>query len=215
MGAVSVARAAAVFAAALAVQDGVVQVVGGDRDVSVRRQVPVLARPRRAEARASASKVQDGGVQDVRAERHLPVRHPLQVHPPEGAHEERTRDAGRRRARGDTLGLETRGEWEEARARRTADERDEEKKRAQRIGKGGGGSGRGGRRDSEDAPRRLPIFQRIAADEEDDEGDAEEREARMEAQTRKRIPTPRVFPSAAKPPSAATGPPRFDINGSA
>ena len=45
----------AVFAAALAVQDGVVQVVGGDRDVSVRRQVPVLAAAT-TEARASASK---------------------------------------------------------------------------------------------------------------------------------------------------------------
>ena len=84
-------------------------------------------------------------------------------------------------------------------------------------GTGGGGSERGGRRDSEDAPRRLPIFQRIAADEED-EGDEKEREALI-ARTRKRIPTPRVFPglsgSAAKPPSAATGPPRFDIDGSA
>lgn len=96
-----------------------------------------------------------------------------------------------------------------------ADERDEKKNGRNGSGRGGGGSGFSGRRDSEDAPRRLPIFQRIAADEEDDEGDAEEREARMEAQTRKRIPTPRVFPSAAKPPSAATGPPRFDINGSA
>ena len=84
-------------------------------------------------------------------------------------------------------------------------------------GTGGGGSERGGRRDSEDAPRRLPIFQRIAADEED-EGDEKEREALI-ARTRKRIPTPRVFPglsgSAAKPPSAATGPPRFDIDGNA
>ena len=51
-------------------------------------------------------------------------------------------------------------------------------------------------------------------DEEEDEGDEEEREALI-ARTRKRIPAPRVFPSAAKPPSAATGPRRFDVNGSA
>ena len=55
----------------------------------------------------------------------------------------------------------------------------------------GGGSGSGRRDSAEDTPRRLPIFQHIAADEEE-EDDEEAKEAdRLIAETRKRIPEPR------------------------
>ena len=77
----------------------------------------------------------------------------------------------------------------------------------------GGGSGSGRRDVAEDTPRRLPIFQHIAADEEE-EDDEEAKEAdRLIAETRKRIPEPRFVAPAAKPPATGPEPTRFDISG--
>ena len=76
----------------------------------------------------------------------------------------------------------------------------------------GGGSGSGRRDSAEDTPRRLPIFQHIAADEEEDDEEAKEAD-RLIAETRKRIPEPRFVSPAAKPPATGPEPTRFDISG--
>ena len=75
------------------------------------------------------------------------------------------------------------------------------------------GAGRVDGTSAEDTPRRLPIFQHIAADEEE-EDDEEAKEAdRLIAETRKRIPEPRFVSPAAKPPATGPEPTRFDISG--
>ena len=76
----------------------------------------------------------------------------------------------------------------------------------------GGGSGSGRRDVAEDTPRRLPIFQHIAADEEEEDEEAKEAD-RLIAETRKRIPEPRFVSPAAKPPATGPEPTRFDISG--
>ena len=76
----------------------------------------------------------------------------------------------------------------------------------------GSGSGSGRRDSAEDTPRRLPIFQHIAADEEEEDEEAKEAD-RLIAETRKRIPEPRFVNPVAKPPATGPEPTRFDISG--